>query len=764
MGIQKNRLTAYSTMNKFLFSKTSLFLVIAVFMDTCLQARAQGTIHGYVSDANTGETLLLANVVLAGTSTGVATNNVGYYNLSGLEAGTYQVIFSYIGFQISKKEVTLSEGERLRLDVKLSEEPVLSEGVMVVAERDDEDEQLQIGVGRMPVRLVTQLPALFEADLFRSLQMLPGIKAASDFSSGLVIRGGSPDQTLIMLDRTTVYNPSHFFGLFSTFNPDAIKDVQIYKGNYPARFGGRLGSVVDVYNKDGNREQMQGKVSLGLLASRLSLEGPLGKGSWMFAARRSMVEPILAALRESQRGIPDKFYFYDINAKVNYDAGQRDRFSLGMYTGTDKLVISPAEDFDIDLPYGNRTANLTWTHLFSHQLFANFTFTGSRYFNLPELNVGGSLYKRENTISEYAIKGDVEYVPGKKHAMEGGVWAGQLKFKLRDEGQGEGEFDLRTNTFYGTAYLQDAWKPSAFWTIKTGAHLQVFTASNHVSVEPRISIEHQPTQAIRFQAAYGRYHQFLSLASFLSNSALDIWLASGKGVAPARGDQFGLGMKTALREGLRFDAEVYYRTMKNLFELDPRAQDPVGLEYKDYFHHGKGNAYGVELMLEKNTGEHTGFIGYTYGNTRRKFDDSNGGEYYPMRFDRTHEWNAVVNYDLSRTWRTTLAFSYATGQPYTRALGRTQFDNPFSSGAVDQVVVGRVNASRLPGYHRLDLGFTRLGRFFGIGESELQIQVVNAYNRRNVWFYEYDLESNPVSVDPIKMLPLLPNISYTVSF
>ena len=729
-----------------------------------LQVNAQSTLYGYVSDAASGETLLMANVVIEGTTTGVATNTVGYYTLSGLEAGTYNIIFSYIGYRSLVKEVVLAEGERMRLDVKLQEEAVMSEGVTVTADREDEEERLQLGIGRMPVRMVTQLPALFEADLFRSLQLLPGIKAASDYSSGLIIRGGSPDQTLVMLDRTTLYNPSHFFGLFSTFNPDAIKDVQIYKGNYPSRFGGRLGSVVDVYNKDGNREELQGKATLGLLASRISLEGPISKGSWMVAARRSTVEPILAALRQTEEGIPDTFYFYDVNAKLNYDAGQKDRFSFGLYTGTDKLVMSPADDFDIDLPYGNRAANLTWTHIFSPDLFAHFTLTGSRYFNLPEIEIGGSTFKRTNTINEYAFRADIEYVPGKNHAFEGGFKGGELRFKLQDEGEGEGNFDLRTNTFYGTAYLQDTWKPSPFWTFKAGAHLQVFSISDHVSVEPRISAEYQPDPTLRFQAAYGRYHQFFTLASFFSNSALDIWLASGRGVKPSEGDQFGLGMKKLFAKGLRFDVEVYYRTMRDLFELDPRVLDPVGLEYGDYFHFGEGYAYGAELLLEKSEGDLTGFIGYTYGDTRRKFEDTNGGEYYPLRYDRTHEWNAVMNYRLTSTWGLTMAFSYATGQPYTPALGRAQFDNPFYSDAVDQVIVGRVNASRLPGYHRLDLGFTRHGRFFNLGESELQIQVINAYNHRNVWFYEYDLETNPVSIDPVRMLPLLPNISYTVSF
>ena len=743
---------------------TSKFLHLFILTLSFASANAQSTVHGYVTDAGSGETLLMANVIVAGTSTGVATNNAGYYNLTGLEAGTYRLIFSYIGYQTRLREITLSVNENLRLDVKLNEEGVRFDEVVVSAEREDEDERLEIGVGRMPVRLVTQLPALFEADLFRSLQMLPGIKASSDFSSGLIVRGGSPDQTLIMLDRATVYNPSHFFGLFSSFNPDAIKDVQLYKGNYPSRFGGRLGSVVDVYNKDGNRERMQGKVSLGLLASRASIEGPFRQGSWMIAARRSMLEPLLAILRKSESGIPDTFYFYDVNAKVNIDAGKRDRLSLGVYTGTDKILISPVSDFDIDLPYGNRIGNFTWTHIFSHRLFASFAFTGSYYFNLPELFIGGTDFKRRNEVREYGFKGDLEYALGKNHTVEAGVWGGELRFRLHDVGGGEGEFDLRTRSIYGSAYVQDSWQPSPFWTIKAGARLQVFEASDHVAVEPRASVQYQPGPAIRFQAAYGRYHQFLTLASFEGTSALDIWLASGRGVSPARGDQFGMGMKNMLGNGLRFDAEVYYRTMTDLFELDPHLLDPLGLDYADFFHYGDGYAYGAEFLLQKEEGTLTGFLGYTYGRTRRRFPDTNEGRYFPTRYDRTHDVSAVLNYDVSRSWRLTMAFSYASGQPYTRALGRTEFDHPFSSTPSNQIIVGRVNASRLPGYHRLDVGVTRLGRFLGIADSELQFQVINAYNRRNIWFYEYDFDNNPVELDAVKMLPLLPNISYTVSF
>ena len=291
---------------------------------------------------------------------------------------TYTIVCSYIGYQDQQIAVTLASGEARRLDIELVPSDVFINEVVVTAEQELEEEIRQIGVAQIKTDVIKKLPTLLEPDVFRSLQLLPGVKAASDYSSGLYIRGGSPDQTLILLDRTTVYNPSHFFGLFSNFNPDAIKDVRLYKGGYPAAYGGRLGSVVDIYNKDGNRRDTQGSLSLGLLASRALVEGPYSKGSWMFAARRSTLEPLLAALNNADiDGIPESFYFYDLNGKVNFDANLNNRFSLAAYAGADKLLFPFADDANINLNYGNQTISANWTHIFSQRLFSNFTTTAS---------------------------------------------------------------------------------------------------------------------------------------------------------------------------------------------------------------------------------------------------------------------------------------------------------------------------------------------------------------------------------------------------
>jgi hypothetical protein len=381
-----------------------LLLLVPSFLSA--QNSTQSSISGYVRDASTGETLLMANVALMGTTKGATTNTSGYYTINNIPPGEYVLVCRYIGYQPYDQELIIGEGENLRIDIEMQPEDVQLEEIVVESKRERE-EQKNIGVAQLQTKQIKELPSVLEADVFRSVQLLPGVKAASDFSSGLYIRGGSPDQTLILLDRTTVYNPTHFFGFFSTFNPDAIKDVRLYKGGYPAEYGGRLGSVLDIYNKDGNRKEFTSTVSMGLLASRVSLEGPYDKGSWMIAARRSTLEPVLAALRGTVDNIPDSFYFFDINGKINFDANPNNKFSLAFYSGNDQVLFPFAEDAEIDLDYGNQTISGNYTHIFGPRLFGNMTVTGSRYFNFPAISLGGTPIKQENNIYDASVKADL---------------------------------------------------------------------------------------------------------------------------------------------------------------------------------------------------------------------------------------------------------------------------------------------------------------------------------------------------------------------
>ncbi len=748
-------------------------VLLAVLFYSSTNAQNLASVNGYVKDSETGETLISANVAFLENNRGASTNTLGYFTITNVQPGSYTLAASYIGYKLFQQEITLAAGENLRIEIELEPETFVGEEIVVESQAEKE-ELKSIGTAQVTTELIKSLPSVFEADVFRSIQLLPGVKSASDFSSGLYIRGGSPDQTLILLDRTTVYNPSHFFGFFSTFNPDAIKDVRLYKGGYPAEYGGRLGSVLSIYNKDGNRNEFAGSATLGMLASRVSIEGPINKGSYMFAFRRSTLEPLLAALRQNTDNVPSLFYFLDFNGKINYDASRNDKFSLAAYTGTDKVRFPFADDAEFLLNYGNRTISGNWTHIFNEKLFSNFVVTSSRYFNTPEFEFGGTPFERDNNIYDYSIKSDLEYLPNEKHQISTGIWAGIFTLRLQDRFDNQDSFSSRIHSRYGSFYVQDTWQPTDKWKVIGGARLNYFSDGEFLRLEPRLSIEHKLNDRIRLQSAYGRYNQFFTLITNEAFSGFDVWLTTDEGVDPAYGDQFVIGAKTIPFKDYGLDIEAYYRTMKDLFELDPFLPDAAGLLYSDVFRFGEGYAFGVEAMFEKQVGRLNGFIGYTWGETWRKFpgfnvrlgDENNEARFYPPKYDRTHDVNLVLNYRLSRKWKVTGAWVYATGQAYTLVLGRyALFDEPYSGvDENDSFTVENVNASRLPAYHRLDLSFSRTGTFFGLGEAEWQFQVINAYSRRNVWFQAFDFDENPIEVTDVTQLPIIPAFSYTVKF
>lgn len=730
-----------------------------------LTAQGKITINGFVTDESSGETLIAANVYLIESYQGATTNTSGYYTITDVAPGTYTLVAAYIGYSENQQKVTLEAGEQYRIDISLQPGFVRGQAVTVEADADSAiEEEKRIGVVSVKPSFVREIPSVLEADLFRSIQLLPGIKAASDFSSGLYIRGGGPDQTLILLDRTTVYNPSHFFGFFSTFNSDAIKDVEIFKGGYPAEYGGRLGAVLDIYNKDGNRKEFQGRTSVGLLASRFLLEGPYKNGSFMLAVRRSTLEPLLAALRNSIDDIPDAFYFYDINGKLNYDIGQNDRLNLAFYSGIDKVDFPIAENTEFNLRYGNRTLSTNWTHVFSPKVFSNFTLTASQYFNEAEFFLSGTPIERENTVQDFSAKGDFEYIPNSKHSLKAGFWVGNLELILENYFDNQQTLDERVETQYGSVYLQEAFRPIPQLILKGGLRGSFIGEGNYSRLEPRFSMEYIYSQNLLYQFAYGRYYQFLTLITNEAFSGFDTWLTTGEGVAPAWGDQFVFGVKSRPWEGYSLDVELYYRSMRELFELDPRVFDPAGLDYADLFRFGKGYSYGAEFFLEKKRGKVTGFLGYTLGTSRRQFPDYNNDDAYPPKYDRIHDVNLVANYNLGRNWRFTGVFNYATGQAVTEVLGRYSVQLPTASEERDPFIVGRLNASRLPAYHRMDFGFTKNGRFFGFSDYELQLQLINVYSRRNIWFYSYDFDTNPIEREDVRMLPIIPNVSITLDF
>lgn len=749
-------------MNKYVFI---LFLYCLSSFENAYAQTA--SVSGFVRDAATGETLIMANVYISHSTIGTASNSSGYYTLPNLKPGTYTLVSSYIGYQQYQEEITLTTGQSLRLDIELVPEALSTDEIVISAEREPNEEINNIGAAQLKTATIKQLPAVLEPDVFRSLQLLPGIKSASDFSSGLYIRGGSPDQTLILLDHNTVYNPTHFFGFFSTFNPDAIKDVRLFKGAYPAEYGGRLGSVVDIYNKDGNRREFQAGLSVGLLASRAIIEGPYKWGSWMLAARRSTMEPLLHFLRKQDiDNIPDLFHFYDINSKINFDLSQNDRLSLAFYTGNDRLDLIFLEDGRFNISLGNRTFSSNWMHIVSDKLFSNFTLTSSRYRSLPEFIFAGTPYQRKNEVYDSSFKGDFEYIPNDRHALEAGFWAGNFVMRLQDEFDGQSTLNERLQTTYGSVYIQETFRPGSVWMIQGGLRANYFSRGDFFRLEPRLSLEYRPLSNLRLQTGYGRYYQFLTLVTSELFSAFDIWLTTDEGVPPAFGDQFVTGARASLGSDAVLDIEAYYRTMNDLFELNPFIGDAAGVEYSKLFRFGDGYAYGLEVQLEKTRGRLNGMIGYTLGKTRRRFPHINDSRFYTPKYDRTHDLNVILNYRFARKWRMTGVFTYATGQAYTEPGGQFKLvDYPLSAARMTSLI-SRYNRARLPAYHRLDLGLTKIGRLFDIADYEFQVQAINVYSRRNTWFYFFEAEEdNTLTRHEVPQIPILiPNISFSMRF
>ena len=745
-------------------------------------AQAQtATVNGFVRDGASGETLIQAAVRVEGGDRGAATNVQGFYTLGGLAPGTVTLVASYIGYRTVRQTVTLAPGETLRLDLDLPPDGVVADEVVVEAEEPIEEERAP-GVQNVSIDLVEALPTVFEADLFRSIQLLPGVKAANDFSSALYIRGGSPDQTLILLDGTTVYNPTHFFGFFSTFNTEAIKDVRLYKGAYPSTYGGRLGSVIDIYNRDGNRNEHAGSVTLGLLASRVGAEGPIAKGkaSYSLNARRSTLEPLLGVLREQldEDGIPESFYFYDINGKVSADLSPNDRVSLAAYAGRDQVVVPFGDDARFDLDYGNRTASFAYNRVLSGTAFAQTRLTASRYFSYPTGDFGGTTFERPNTITDYSARADVEWFPSEALELKTGVWGGRLDLGLSSSFNGSTQTDYQNPSRYASGYVQGRVRPGGGLILTGGLRAEYFRSLTddltddtdpvpeaYVRLSPQAQIEQTFGDNLVLQLAAGRYHQFLSLISNEAFSGFDTWVTTGVGVPPQSSEQVVAGVKTKLTDAWRLDVEVYARTLRDLFDTRPEVQDVAGLSYRDLFRFGEGYAYGTEILLERGLGRLTGLVGYTLGVTRRRYpDEQQFAAYFPPKYDRLHDLTVVGNYDLGRGWTATLAGAYSTGQAYTTPVGRYEIQGlPFEDGDLNGLFSNALNGARLPPYHRMDVGFTRRGSLFGVA-SELQLQLVNVYNRRNLWFVTYDFDANPVETTEVKQLPVLPNVSLTLDF
>ncbi len=520
-----------------------------------------------------------------------------------------------------------------------------------------------------------------------------------------------------------------------------------------------------------------------MLASRAGIEGPIagGRGSYMVAGRRSTLEPLLAVLREQldEDGIPQSFYFYDINAKVGLDLTPNDRVSVSGYAGRDLVEVPFGDDARFDLDYGNRTLSLAYNRVLSGTAFSQVRATASRYFSYPLGEIAGTTFRRPNTITDYSLRADVEWLPSQTFELRTGAWGGLLGLGLQSEFNGTIGTDFQNRSGYGSGYVQTRVRPGGGVILTGGLRAEYFRSltedrsgegrranTGYLRVSPQVQVERTFGPNLVVQAAAGQYHQFLSLISNEAFSGFDTWVTTGAGVPPQRSEQAVLGVKTRLSSAYRLDVEVYGRTLRELFDTRPELQDVAGLSYRELFRFGEGYAAGMEVLLEKGTGRLTGLVGYTLSTTRRRYPNEPAfATYFPPKYDRLHDLTVVAQYALGRGWKATAAGSYATGQAYTVPTQRYRVDGfPFGDGGLNGLQAASLNAARLPAYHRVDVGAARTGRIRRVGAYELQLQLVNVYSRRNIWFVSYNFDDNPVRQSEVRQLPIIPNVSFSLDF
>ncbi|MBS1904659.1 MAG: TonB-dependent receptor [Bacteroidetes bacterium] len=726
---------------------------------------ASALLSGFVKDSASGETIIGATVRVRALKRGAITNKSGYYALYLPPDEDLLLEVTSLSYKKYSQRIRLSDGEKRTLNILLAPESLQGSEVVVETDRfKDRRESPQVSTVAIRPQEVAGLPKAGEADIFRILQLMPGVQTVSEISAGLYIRGGSPDQNLILLDGSTLYNPNHFFGFFSTFNPDAIKDVELIKGGFPAQYGGRLSAVLSVTNNDGDLYNTHGTAYLGLISSRASIETPVGNGAMTFSARRTYLDAILGAtgLRESL-DLPN-YYFYDLNGKFVQSLGDNDKIAVSGYGGLDKLYYdNGAQASQVDIRWGNQSGSINWTHLFSADLFTKFNFTGSHYFSLLKFGLGASSFSFDNQIYDYSLHGDLEYISSASNVLKTGIQLSKYNFLLKiSAGDNPPNANIDQRPWYYAGYVSDEWKATDRLALTPGLRVDGISTRNDVGIDPRISARYIVNPDLTIKGSYGIYHQYLDLASNPLFSAFDLWMPVDSTQAPQRAEQYVLGFSTVPFEDFTLEVETYYKNMTNLVELKPNII--TGSKLSDVFFVGNGWSYGFEIFLQKQIGDWTGWIGYSLAYTRRKFPAIDNNAPFAPTYDRRNDLNIVGSYHINDRWTVGATFVYATGQPYSQTTALYEAYEPDYGGKLIPIS-GSKNGLRLEPYHRLDLSATySFGFFSDKKNAQFDIDIYNVYNHRNVWFRRINTDTDPATSEDVRLLPILPTFGLTVKF
>jgi len=795
--------------------KTLYRLLAFTLFSFDVTAQQQLTISGFVREKGSLELLPGVNVYLRNSNIGGVTNTYGFYSISIPKSDSATISYSFVGYET--QTLSIAAASNRQLDVTLSSVNQLEE-VTVSARRQGENvsESVQMSKIEVPISQIKKIPSFFgEKDVIRVLQLMPGVQKGTEGQTGLYVRGGGPEQNLIILDDAVVYNASHLFGFFSVFNSDALKSVELTKGGFPARYGGRLSSVVEMNMKEGAKDKLHGEGGIGLISSRLTLEGPLvrNKSSFLVSARRTYIDVLAAPLiAQQQTGSSSKvkpgYYFYDLNAKVNYDFGQKNKLYVSGYFGQDRFHIrekSENSENRSGLNWGNATATVRWNHLINNKLFVNTSLIYSHFnFNIfsNDKEYKDGVLTDEFTldynslIRDYSLKTDFDFYPNAKHTIKFGAQATSHRFvpsALALEGDFTGSnIDIQAKpieTIEAGAYIEDTWQPFSALKVNGGLRLSMFQTQTktYLRPEPRLSAALKLAKDFSLKASYAKMNQYVHL---LTNTGLglptDLWVPTTDRIAPQQSSQVAAGLAKDLEKpGLAITLEGYYKTMNNIISykegssfISLDGQNANELNWEDNVTSGKGWSYGAEFMVQKKTGKLSGWVGYTLSWTKWKFPELNFGKTFYPRYDRRHDISVVGIYELSKRITLSATWVYGTGNALTIPISKFPvFENsvipgynggPMHNGNSNNEYSEK-NGFRAEAYHRMDLAI-QFHKKKKRHERTWEFGLYNAYSRKNPFFYNLDRkfdENKGRSVNTLtrySLFPVLPSFSYNFKF
>lgn len=768
-----------------------LFLILTVFV---ADAQKKYTLSGTIKDGSTGETLIGASVKIQELpAAGTSTNNYGFYSLT-IPEGTYLITWSYIGYEATSQKVQLMKNQVLSVSLKSKAD--LDEVVITTHKKNNDNvASAQMGLEKLNMAQINQVPVVLgERDVLKTITLMPGVKTSGEGNTGFYVRGGGSDQNLILLDEATVYNASHLLGFFSTFNSDAIKDVSIYKGGMPAEYGGRLSSVLDIKMNDGNNQDFTVQGGVGLVASRLKLEGPLvkDKGSFMISARRTYVDLFLKASSDSTLN-KSTLYFYDINAKANYHFNDKNAIYLSGYFGKDVLGLKDL----FGTNWGNATGTIRFNHVFSSKLFSNTSFIYSNYNYVIESLQSNDGFKATSKITDLNLKQDFQYYTGSNHTLKFGI--NILKHDIAPgdistTGSESSFNDKHVEHRYGyesAAYISDEWKVGNRLTILYGLRLSSMylmgpgtfktydnkgnisssatygsgsVVKSYLNLEPRFSASYILNEQSSLKASYNRNTQNIHLLSnSTSSSPTDLYVMSSNNIKPEIADQVAAGYFRNFNDNtFELSAEVYYKALQNQIDYKDGAQLVVNQDVEALLNYGTGRAYGLELFFKKKYGKFNGWVGYTLSKTERKFADINNGAYYPARQDRTHDLSLVGIYQLNKRWSFSSNFIYGTGNAVTYPTGK------YNVGGTTVFSYSERNGYRQPASNRLDLGATLEGKERKRFHSSWTFSIYNVYASGDPYSITFrDSEKMPNTTEAVQtsiFAAPIPSVTWNFKF